>query len=176
MASKKADEIMIPLDQYPHIPHWFTLRQAMPEFQKSIIDVKGYKSLPRALLVFDKEYHILGIVRRRDILRGIEPRFLKTMPMHNRQQLFDIEADPNLTVLTSGKVAKAVIEQATESTVDEIMQPVAGSVKHDDHIAKIAYKMIHQDLNLLPVIKDGKVIGVVRSVDAFNEMANILFG
>ncbi len=175
MATKRAEDIMIPLDKYPHIPHWFTLRQAVAEIQKSKIDFKGHKSLPRALLVFDEKYHLLGIVRRRDILRGLEPKFLKTMPMTHRQQMFDIEADPDLTVLTSGKVAKAVKDQA-DNTISEVMQPVAGSVRHDDHITKIIYKMIHKDLNLLPVVRGDKVIGVVRSVDAFNEMANILLG
>jgi len=175
MATKKAEDITIPLEKYPHIPYWYTLRQAVEKLQNSSIEFMGHKSLPRALLVFDETYNILGIVRRRDILRGLEPKFLKTMPMPHRRQLFDIESDPDLTVLTSGKVAKAVREQA-DSVVTEVMQPVIGSVQYDDHITKIIYKMIHKDLNLLPVVKDDKVIGVVRSVDVFNEIANILLG
>jgi predicted transcriptional regulator len=175
MATKRAKDLMIPLDKYPHIPHWFTLRQAVEEIQKAEIVFEGRKSLPRALLVFDEKYHLLGIVRRRDLLRGLEPKFLKTMPMSHRRQMFDIEADPDLAVLTSGRVATAVREQS-DSPVSAVMQPVAGSVQYEDNITKIIYKMIHKDLNLLPVIHDNKVVGVVRSVDAFNEMAKILLG
>jgi predicted transcriptional regulator len=34
--------------------------------------------------------------------------------------------------------------------------------------------MISKDLDLLPVMKDNRIVGVVRSVDAFNEIAAIL--
>jgi hypothetical protein len=34
--------------------------------------------------------------------------------------------------------------------------------------------MLTQDLNLLPVLKDHKVVGVVRSVDVFHEVASLL--
>jgi len=64
-------------------------------------------------------------------------------------------------------------EQA-EHKVSEVMQPIVATVRHDDHLAKVIYKMIHWDLNLLPVIKDGNVVGIVRSVDAFHEIAKMV--
>ena len=67
---------MIPLEHYPHIPYWFTLRQAMAEMESSQLEFEGRKSLPRGLLVFDERYQLLGMVRRRDILWGLEPDFL----------------------------------------------------------------------------------------------------
>jgi len=45
-------------------------------------------------------------------------------------------------------------------------------VDHDDHLAKIVYRMLSQDINLLPVIRDNKVVGVVRSVDVFHVVAD----
>ena len=58
--------------------------------------------------------------------------------------------------------------------VSEIMQPVATTVRYEDHLATVIYKMVSNDLNLLPVLKEGKVVGVVRSVDVFEEIADIL--
>jgi len=174
MSTKVAGDIMIPLDEYPHIPHWFTLRQAVMELEKAeIIDKTGRRSLPRALLVFHEGYQLLGIVRRRDILKGLEPKFLRMMPLPERRKLFSIDVDINLIDLSSGRVAEAMREQA-EQKVSEVMQTITTSVQHDDHLAKIIYKMITQDLNLIPVLKDGKVIGVVRSVDVFHEIAGLL--
>jgi CBS-domain-containing membrane protein len=164
---------MIPLEDYPHIPYWFTLRQAIAEMEKTSLEVKGRKSLPRALLVFDEKYNLLGIVRRRDILRGLEPKFLRTMAMPSRKQLFEVEVDPNLADLSSGRVAKAMQEQA-EQPVSEVMQGIAATVGVDDHLAKIIYKMITRDLTLLPVLRDTQVVGVVRSVDVFEEVADML--
>ena len=173
MASKNAGDIMIPLEKYPHIPYWFTLRQAVAELEKSTIEHQGRKSLPRALLVFDEKYQLLGIVRRRDLLRGLEPKFLRTMPMTHRKQLFDVEVDPNLVDLSTGKIGKAIKEQA-EMHVSEVMQPIAATVDVADHLAKIVYKMVSRDLNLMPVMKNGKVVGIVRSVDAFHEIAQLI--
>ena len=76
MEIRRAGDIMIPLDKYPHIPYWFTMRQALAEMEHTEFDIGGRKSLPRVVLVFDEEYNLLGIVRRRDILRGIEPDYL----------------------------------------------------------------------------------------------------
>ncbi len=173
MRTKTAGEIMIPLENYPHIPYWFTLRQAVAEMEKSDLSVRGRKSLPRALLVFDEKYQLLGIVRRRDILAGLEPKFLRTMPMTQRKEMFDVEVDPDLLSFTSGKMTKAMQDQA-EQQVSEVMQQVGATASVDDRLSKIVYKMLRIDLNLLPVMKDRKVVGVVRSVDVFHEIANII--
>ncbi len=173
MAGEKAEDIMIPLEDYPHIPYWFTLRQAVVEMEKSVIDFDGRRSLPMALLVFDEKYDLVGIVRRRDILRGLEPKFLRTMSIPNRRQMFDIEADPDLVDLSSGKVGQEMRERANQP-VSEVMQSIACSVDCEDHIAKIIYRMLTHDLNLLPVLKGEEVVGVVRSVDVFREIAEHL--
>ncbi len=173
MSTKTAGDLMIPLDKYPHIPYWFTLRQALAEFDKSIVGVRGHQSLPRALLVFDEKYCLLGTIRQRDILRGLEPKFLKTMALPNRRMLFDVEADPNLVDFSSGKVGQAIKEQA-ELPVSEIMIPTITTVNFDDHLAKVIYKMVTHDLSMVPVLRDGKVVGAVRSVDALHEIANLL--
>ncbi|MCK5127106.1 MAG: CBS domain-containing protein [candidate division Zixibacteria bacterium] len=173
MVSKRAGEIMIPLENYPHIPYWFTLRQAVAEMEKSEIKHKDKTSLPRSLLVFDEKYQLLGIVRRRDILRGLEPKFMKTMPASSRGQLFDVEIDPDLVELSAGKIAKAMQEQA-EQQVSEVMQPIVSTADINDHVAKLVYKMVSRELNLIPVVNGSSIVGVVRSVDVFHEVANIL--
>lgn len=168
-----AGDILIPIDKYPHIPYWFTLRQAVAAMEKSEIEVEGRKSLPRALLVFNEQYQLLGIVRRRDILRGLEPKFLRTMPAPNRKQFFEIEADADLIEMSMGKINKAIQEQA-DQPVSEVMQPIVTTIDVDDPIAKIVYKMVGGDQTLLPVLKDQKIIGVIRSVDVFHEIAKML--
>ncbi|MFH1573863.1 MAG: CBS domain-containing protein [Acidobacteriota bacterium] len=173
MPVKKAGEIMIPLDRYPHIPHWFSVRQAIAELRASQIDVQGRKSLPRAVLVFSKAYELLGIVRRRDILRGLEPSFAKSDPAGQGRRLFDVQEDPNLFDFTSDRMNAAIREQA-ERSVSEIMVPISATVDYGDHILKIIYEMVKTDLSMLPVLKEGRVVGVVRSVDVLNEISEIV--
>jgi predicted transcriptional regulator len=174
MIGKQAYEVMIPIEKYPNIFSGVTLREAMVEFEHAYINVDGQASLPRSLLVIDKDFSLIGIVRRRDILQGLEPDFMKHMPHHHQKELIDIEGDPNLVLLSSGKVIKTMRANADKLRVIDIMQPVTDTIEHNEHIAKIIYLMVSKDLNLLPVMKDGKIIGVVRSVDVFHEIARAL--
>ena len=132
---------MIPLDKYPHILHVATLRHAIEIIDSFELDVGGRKSLPRALLVFDEQKHLLGYVRRRDILRGLEPKFLRTMPVHHRKILFDVKVDPDLIEFSSDKFT-SVIQSQAEQPVSDVMQPIVSTVDYKDHLAKIIYKII----------------------------------
>ena len=170
---KKVEEVMIPLEGYPHIPYWFTIRQAIAEMDKHELDSCGRKSLPRVVLVFDEKYQLLGMVRRRDILRGLEPKALVTKPMEYRKKLFDVKVDPNLSEMSYEKMIKGMREQA-ERLVQEIMQPIRTTINHDDHLVKAIYEMVDNNVSLLPVLKEGKVVGVLRSVDVLLEVAQLL--
>jgi CBS-domain-containing membrane protein len=173
MEAKRAGDIMIPLDRYPHIPHWYTLRQAIAELRASQIEVQGRLSLPRAVLVFNKTYELLGIVRRRDILRGLAPSFLVAGPQDYERRLFDVHVDPNLSDFSSDKMTRAIRAQA-ERPVSEVMVPIIATVRSDDHLMKIVHEMVKHDLSLIPVLRDGRVVGVVRSVDLLNEISDIV--
>jgi len=173
MESLRAKDIMISLDEYPHVPFWYSIKEAVEIMRKSQIEIEGKKSLPRALLVFDEENHLLGIVRRRDLLKGLEPKFLRTMPIPERKKLFDIEADLNLIDLTSGQINQAMREQA-KTPVSDIMIPVAATAEYDEHLAKIIYKMVSRDMTLIPILKDREVVGVVRTVDVFDVIAKAI--
>ena len=168
MKLKTAGELMIPLDKYPHLPYWFTLRQAMAEMEQSEFDVDGRKSLPRVVLVFDERYQLLGIVRRRDILRGLEPSFL-SQPADGFSDLLD----QNLVGLSFDKLAEGIRDRA-ERLVREVMMPIRATADHDDHVMKLIYMMVANDLHLLPVLRDGSVAGVVRTVDVFHEVAKLV--
>ena len=72
---KKVKDLMIPLEDYPHVPYWFTLRQAMAILREAALTFEGHFE-PLAVLVFDEKYQLMGILSLRDIIRGLEPRFL----------------------------------------------------------------------------------------------------
>ncbi|NCO39515.1 MAG: CBS domain-containing protein [Armatimonadetes bacterium CG_4_10_14_3_um_filter_66_18] len=173
METKRAEEFMIPLSDYPHIPYWFTLRQAIAEMENSQIEVDGRKSLPRVVLVFNEAYELLGAARRRDILRGLEPRFLVSKSLDYRAKLFDVKVDPNLSELPAERVIKGLREQA-ERPISDVMIPIGATVSSDDHLMKVIYEMVANDLCLIPVMQEGKVAGVVRSVDALHEVAQLV--
>jgi CBS-domain-containing membrane protein len=173
MESKRASDLMIPLSEYPHMPYWFTLRQAMATLRSSRIEVDGKVSLPRAFLVFNEAYELLGVVRRRDILRGLEPQFLEKKRGRYARKLFEVKADPDLFELGDGQLVSRIKERA-QRPVGEVMQPIKVTLQHDDHLMKIIYSMVENNLSMIPVLQDGSVVGVVRSVDVLDEVSKLV--
>ena len=143
----KVKDLMIPLEDYPHIPYWFTLRQAMAIVREASIKFEGSFE-PRAVLVFDEKYQLMGILTLRDIIKGLEPRFLKDSGL--------IKADPSLTVLI-GDLFGPGLKEASQKPVSEVMSPIKVTVNAEDPISKALYLMIQENVSLIPVMQGGKV-------------------
>jgi CBS-domain-containing membrane protein len=173
MENVRVADIMIPLDNYPHLPYWFTLRQAMVEIQNFQLEVAGKKSLPRLVLVFDEAYQLLGTARRRDIMRGLEPPFLLSKTRKYRMKLFDIDVDPNLSELSYDKMVESIRKQA-ERPISDVMQPIKATIGLDDHLLRAVSTFVEHDISVIPVLQDQKVVGVVRTVGVFNELAKLV--
>ncbi len=172
MEIKKAGDAMIPLDEYPHIPYWFTIRQAMAEMEKTEVGIEDRKSLPRQVLVFNESYELLGMVRRRDILRGLEPEFLADIVLPKRKKLLDFRGKSSPEV-SFDKLLKGIKERA-ERPVSDIMSPIKVSVDFEDNIIKVIYEMVDNNLSMIPVLKEKEVVGVVRTVEIVHEVDQLL--
>jgi len=170
MNEKLVQDIMVPLEQYPCISDTLTLRDAISEMTVQILR-KSQLSLPRVALVFDDDFSdLLGLLRRRDIMRGLEPRFMVGGSLEYRRKLFDVEIDPNLSELSHDKVI-ARIRKRADCLVKDFMIPIKATIGHDDHIMKAMNEMVDQNVSLLPVLKGNTIVGVVRSVDVLSEIA-----
>jgi len=167
---KRVGQIMVPLAQYPSVRDNATLRDAIAIIENAQLEVSLRKSLPRALLVYDEIDVFVGYVRRRDLMRGLEPKSLVSRPLEYRKKLFDVQIDPNLSEMSYDHVVKGIREQGNRP-VSDVMRPIEATIEADDHVIKAVYEMVSSDLNLIPVLDDGQVVGVVRSVDVFHELA-----
>ena len=163
---KKVKDLMIPLEDYPHIPYWFTLRQAMAIVREAAIKFEGSFE-PRAVLVFDEKYQLMGILTLRDIIKGLEPRFLKETHL--------IKMDPSLTVLL-GDLLGPQMKENSQRPVSEVMSPIQVTVDGDAPIVKALYLMIKENVGMMPVIQDTKVAGMIRMSDLFGEIAKVVLG
>lgn len=168
-----ADAIMIPLDSYPHVPYWFTLRQAIAEMEHAQLTVGERKSLPRVVLVFDEEYRLIGMVRRRDILRGVGPDAMQEPVERGGERDPAVSRDRHLAD-TWQKTDPARIRMRAERPVQEVMTPIRVSVAGDATLMKVIQTMVVNDISLIPVIKDGAVAGVVRSVDVLRVIGEMI--
>jgi predicted transcriptional regulator len=170
---RRVGEIMIPIEHYPCVRDNTTLREAVEVIESARLEVALRQSLPRALLVYDEIDVYVGYVRRRDIMRGLEPRSLIAKPLDYRKKLFNVALDPNLSELSWDHVVKGIREQANRP-VSDVMRPIEALLDAEDHVIKAVYEMVSMDLTMVPVLQNGQAVGVVRSVDVFHELSLLL--
>lgn len=173
MAKVKAvREVMIDVFEYPHVPYWFTIGQAMQIIRKTLL--KGDKCYhPMATLVFDEKYNLMGTVCMRALLRGLEPKI--------RIGTF-AEAEVSSEIAYVDEEAMTAYEESlfdtetkknVERPVSEVMTPAKTFVAPEDSVVKAAMMMAHHDQAMLPVLEDRKkLVGLVRMVEVFDEICN----
>jgi CBS domain-containing protein len=168
---KKVKDLMIPLEDYPHIPYWFTLRQAMAIVREAAIKFEGVFE-PRAVLVFDEKYQLMGMLTLRDIIRGLAPKFLKEATVKESAL---IKMDPTLSVLGADLFGPGV-KEASKTPVSEVMSPIKVTVNAGDPLIKAIFLMIKENVGMMPVMQDNKVVGMVRLSELFTEISKVVLG
>ncbi len=166
---KVAKDVMVGIFEYPHVPYWFTISQAIRIVKVSFLSAKKYPE-PMAVLVFDEKYNLMGTLTLKDILKGLEPRFLK--PSEKAQ--VPKEDESTLSLIWDTLFTKESKELA-EKPVSEIMVPAKNFVEPNDPLTKAAYLMLHNDLVLLPVLEGKKkFVGLVRMIEVFDSISDAI--
>ncbi len=168
---KTVQEVMIDVFEYPHMPYWFSIRQAIGIMKKSVIEAEKCV-LPQVILVFDEKYNLLGTLTVRDILRGLAPRLLKTRSLGDAEVPY---VDESALAGIEASLFSAAAKQLAEKPISEIMVPAKMSVAPADSVVKAAFLMEHLNIQVLPVLENKKkLVGIVRMTEVFREVANAI--
>jgi CBS domain-containing protein len=174
METNTAEQVMVPIGRYPHVPETATLREAIQLLNScQIKKADGRISSPRVLLVINEDSQFVGVVRRRDILRGLEPPYLVTRKVEHPRMAFAVKADMDLSELSYDKIADGM-RARSQRPVKDVVSPIVATIQHDDHIIKAINEIVEHNTSILPVLKEGRVIGVVRTIDVMDEVTTLL--
>lgn len=174
MDTKKVSDLMVPIDEYATVPSDATLYEAVAalEAAQESFDRNHYRH--RSILVIDDNDVVIGRLSQRDILESLEPGYRER------------ECDP----IRMGQYACSYIKslRVVKSLWDKPMDDIcrkAGSLRVSDLIeepTEMDYIAFEESLNeaihhfvvshkqVLLVIKAGKVVGVLRLADCFDEV------
>jgi len=151
-------DLMIPLENYPHVPYWFTLNQAVIIVREAAIKFAGSFE-PRAVLVFDEKYGLLGILTLKDVVRGLEG---------------DILGGPGGAALAWKDLIGPELKRQAQKQVGEVMSPFKVTVAGSDSLVKALSLMLQENVERIPVLEDNKVAGLIRMADLFKEISGAL--
>jgi len=152
MDTKKVKDLIIPLTDYPHMPYWGTLREAIAQLNVA------FETGHHTVLVFDEAYKLMGMLLEKDILRGIVPQFAQ----HHEE---------GVPILWD-QLLKSGTEKQLGRPIKEFMSAVTATLDADDNILKASHIMVDKNAYLLPVMEEDKLIGVVRMGDLFHQITN----
>ncbi len=164
---------MVPLEKYAHATANQTLREAAEALDRNRIEIGDRVSMPRILLVFDDDGHLVGMARRRDLLRGLAPSFLVESRADHPELLFDVDVDPNLSDMLSGHAGSKLRARA-EAPISEIVEAMDVTAAPDDPLIRIIGQMVRHDMAHLPVVEDDHVVGVLRTIEVLEAVAKIM--
>jgi predicted transcriptional regulator len=158
-AEMKVRDITVPLADYPHMPYWASLKEAVVQLTLAQ-QGRGPEERRRKVLVFDEAYKLQGVLTQRDILRGIEPKFAR-----------DLKEGASL--LWENLFSTGAQEQA-KKPIKDFMSPVSTAVQADDGLLRASHVMVMEGVDLVPVMDKNMVLGVVRLDDIFHEISKTI--
>ncbi len=169
MGEPSARDVMVPIAEYPHARGNQPLAEGVRLLEKSPIEFHGRTSMPRILLVFDDASQLIGVVRRRDILRGLEPDYHGELDTTHPEAHFKTEIDPNLSDLV-GSASGERLKRKLERPLAEVAREIEASVDAEDSLMKVVRELVARDTHLAIVIENEHVVGVVRTLDVLREV------
>lgn len=112
---------------------------------------------------------VVGIITENDILKLLE------VPERDGQlwlpSPFEIIEIP-LRELIGWEETRHVLDDVGAKKVSEVMSHPVISVEATDSLEKVASKMVKHKINRVPVVEDGKLIGIVTRQDIISGMAS----
>lgn len=154
-------EMMINADDYLTVSAQDTVKQAIKKLQSSFrLDEKGIAQGHTSVLVTDANGKLVGILT----IRGI----LKALVLHEQSKELPDNFFWTLFVSKS-------YESAGEIPVKKIMtHRKVFSVGPNDDIMEAVQKIVDHKVNALPVVEEGRPVGVIRAKDIFGMIGDLI--
>ena len=115
------------------------------------------------LMVIDESGAFVGVLSEGDILRAALPDIDEIL-----------EAGGSLDVAFARFVEKAHDLSALPIAPLVIRDPI--TVAPDDHVARAVVVLVERNIRLLPVVRDGRLLGVVSRADICNSVVGQIAG
>jgi len=152
--TKSLRGLMIPITDYPHMPYWATLEEAIVLLNFS------YETAHETILVFDASYRLIGVLDQKEIIRDIQPKFENLSPEKVPDKWKEFLSTGNLKEL--------------KRPIKDFMKPFNIILDVEDHLLKAAHLMLKHNTNLLPVMEAGTVVGTVKMHDIFHQITTYI--
>ncbi len=112
------------------------------------------------VFVVDAGDKLAGVVTEGDIIKVLIPKY--------------ITVDESLISLMDVNYFERKCKESKNLTINEIMSKTTFSVREEDPIIKAAALMVVNKIHTIPVVKDGRIVGIVSRLTLIKQITKIL--
>jgi CBS domain-containing protein len=166
---KNIGDIMVSLEKFAAVSSGAGFKEVVSAMKRALAAGEG--GVPKGLdtvLVYENNL-LVGFISFEDVLNAIEPQFLKGGTYRG----WTVNKEWAIPVFWEGLFTDRCIE-ATGKKAKEIMKPVEFEVETGDPLIKAVYGMTKNNTKNVPVVREGLVVGIVRSEDLFYEISALV--
>lgn len=174
MKSYLVKDLMVPLSEYATVSENATLYEAvlsLEEAQEQFED-KHTRYRHRAILILNKNGHVVGKLSQLDVLRALEPKY-QEMVQGEGLRRYGFTKEFERSILEKFQLFAAPLDdicrKAGEKNVKEFMYtPTEGEYVSEDASLDVAIHLliVGQHQSLL-VTREKKIVGILRLTDVF---------
>ncbi len=172
-AERKVKDIMVPLSSFSTIGRHQAAADAVDiirqSFTKSMTTSTLQETVHRSILVLDEDGNVIGVVSFSDMLRGLQPAYMRILkerpPMADSIHLEPPSWSGLFTVMARDLAKK---------TVHELMSEAPSTIDAGANLMEAVNRLLSLNVRRLLVVEDGSVTGVIREQDLFFSISNVL--
>lgn len=176
---KKVKDVMTPIRDYATTTRSSTLKDAVQDLRRIYCEVEVGRCTEaghRTSMVLDEKGNLVGIVDFRSILNVLIPEIAGKLS--DRLQSLGLSvafAEAGATEHDEARLGfEARVRKNAETKVGDIMLKVRGTIESEAPLLD-ALKLMHRNkITVIPVVDDGKLVGVVRDSDLFLAASAVL--
>ncbi|MCD6561738.1 MAG: CBS domain-containing protein [Deltaproteobacteria bacterium] len=170
-------ELMIPLKEYAHVYEDTSLYEAVIALEDAQKESAIKKHRHRAMLIFNKDEEIAGVLNQFDVLRALEPKYSEIGPPKSLSHFgFTPAFLKSMFEQFSlwSKPMETLCRKASGLKVRNFMYtpPETQYIKEDDSLDIAIHQLVMGNYQGLLVTKDGKAVGILRLVDVFSAICD----
>lgn len=114
--------------------------------------------------VLDSSGKVIGMVTEKDLLyKDVEPRFPAM-----------VEILGGLIFLQGAKQYNEELRKLVATKAEDIMSQNVITIDEDEPVERVARLMVEKDINRVPVLKNGKLSGIISRADVVKYIAKMM--
>jgi CBS domain-containing protein len=177
MKEKKVRDLMLSLDEYATVRSDSTIKEALEVLSIAQLGLDHRRYLHRAVLVLDERSNVIGKLSHWAILWSLEPKYLNyydeaSLARAGLTEDFIKSIRENFSLFAGG------LEQQCHATArikaKDAMVPIGESIAESAPLTEAIHLMVTKHVMSIPVTRRGKVVGILRQSDVFEEVAELI--